>query len=752
MSTPLKVLATDPDGGNLSVSFYGRPSTTTTGADFTLVALPDTQNYTILPGGADIFNAQTQWIADNQLANNIVFATHTGDITQNGDYNEDESQWIIADNAFKILERNTSDPADDVPFSVSKGNHDVTDYYNYFEKYFGIARFSGRPYYGGHYGGDNLNSYSVFSASGMRFIVINLAYDEPSPTAQVLEWADGLLKDDLSRRGIVVLHDLMDGVDIFSYAGQTVYDALKDNPNLFLMLCGHYVEGRRTDAGTDGHPIYTVMADYQSSENGGDGWLRSMEFKPGSNLIQVNTFSPTRNNGAGDYQTDDDSQFALPYPMRSPDFTLIGTVTVPSGSQASVTWAGLSHSSEYEWYAAARDQSQITVGPVQRFTTVHINNNVPAAHNDSYSTVENSTLNISAPGVLSNDTDADGNPLTASKQTGPAHGTLALNSNGSFTYHPASDYYGPDSFTYKAFDSLDYSPAATVNISVLSSNHPPDAVNDSAATLEDTPVEIDVLNNDDDLDEDALTVTNVSDPPHGTAAIQANGRVYYTPEAHFYGQDSFQYTISDGEGTDSASVSVTVTHVNHPPAAQNGSLITAEEIAKSVTLTGSDSDGDDLDFSLLTPPAHGTLSGTPPVVTYTPDPKYHGPDSFTFRSYDGLLYSAPAAINITVQSVNEAPVLAEIGDQQVKKGSLLLFTASVTDADIPPDPITFRLQDCESLPEASIEPSLGVFTWTPGMGQRAGTYACSIWVSDGIDEAGQTVQITVLDTDLSAFR
>lgn len=93
-------------------------------------------------------------------------------------------------------------------------------------------------------------------------------------------------------------------------------------------------------------------------------------------------------------------------------------------------------------------------------------NTAPVAANDSYTTLANTTLTVSAPGVLSNDTDADGNPLTAVKVTNPAHGTLTLNANGSFTYTPAAGYVGSDSFTYKANDGTADSNVATVSIAV----------------------------------------------------------------------------------------------------------------------------------------------------------------------------------------------------------------------------------------------------------------------------------------------
>ena len=121
-TTTLQVHVTDPENDNLQVSFYGRQKTSTASQNFTIVAIPDTQSYTINTSGE--FQAETSWIAYNQVARNIVFATHTGDITENGDNDTDDSEWIIADTAMSILERDPANLLDDVPFSISPGNHD----------------------------------------------------------------------------------------------------------------------------------------------------------------------------------------------------------------------------------------------------------------------------------------------------------------------------------------------------------------------------------------------------------------------------------------------------------------------------------------------------------------------------------------------------------------------------------------------------------------------------------------------------
>jgi len=100
--------------------------------------------------------------------------------------------------------------------------------------YFGVARFSGKSWFGGFY--DDYNTYSLFTASGMDFILINLQYD---PTTAELDWAEGLLDTYSTRRAIVESHSILDIDDTFTAEGSIVYNALRDHNNLFLMLCGH---------------------------------------------------------------------------------------------------------------------------------------------------------------------------------------------------------------------------------------------------------------------------------------------------------------------------------------------------------------------------------------------------------------------------------------------------------------------------------------------------------------------------------
>jgi hypothetical protein len=141
--------------------------------------------------------------------------------------------------------------------------------------------------------------------------------------------------------------------------------------------------------------------------------------------------------------------------------------------------------------------------------------------------------------------------------TAPAHGTAAV-SGTVIVYTPALDYVGTDGFEYTISDGQGGEDTATVTVTVRADNQPPAAVDDSAVTLVNTPVEVPVLANDDDPDGDPLSIAAAGAPLHGTAVISGTV-VWYTPATDFTGTDTFTYTISDGQGgTDTATVSIVI--------------------------------------------------------------------------------------------------------------------------------------------------------------------------------------------------
>jgi hypothetical protein len=362
----LTVAVSDPDADSLTVQFYGRPMLPPPGPEFCLILLPDTQYYTAWDFWLYLFAAQTQWIVSERASRNIAAVAHLGDITDGNT----TAEYMRADGVMQTLENPaTTGLADGIPYVMNIGNHDGSSGFN---EYFGVSRFSGRSYYGGHCDSTtNDNSYILFSAAGRDFILVSLAN---GPLSTVLTWAHGVIASYPSRLAIVVSHAMLStGLQAsWTGPGSAIYEALKDLPNLILMACGHIPgEGRRTDV-YQGRPVTTMLSDYQMRDNGGDGWLRVLEFAPTYNTVRVRTYSPSLYQWEAD--ADSSSQFTLNnVPLGGTslqDFALLGTVAgVPSGSNAIFQWGSLDPERQHEWYVTISDRQSGRTGPVWRFTT-----------------------------------------------------------------------------------------------------------------------------------------------------------------------------------------------------------------------------------------------------------------------------------------------------------------------------------------------------------------------------------------------
>lgn len=200
--------------------------------------------------------------------------------------------------------------------------------------------------------------------------------------------------------------------------------------------------------------------------------------------------------------------------------------------------------------------------------TVSINvtavNDAPVAVDDAYTTREDQTLVVPAPGVRNNDRDVDGTVPTVSVVADPAHGSLVLSATGAFTYTPATDYFGPDSFTYKLNDGTADSNVATVRLNVTPVQDAPVAVDDGPVSVPGKPVKINVLANDSDVDRDRLSVQSFTAPTKGSVT-RSGTQLLYTPRAGATGADSFTYRVSDGHGnSDTATVTLNLTDTVAP--------------------------------------------------------------------------------------------------------------------------------------------------------------------------------------------
>ena len=242
--------------------------------------------------------------------------------------------------------------------------------------------------------------------------------------------------------------------------------------------------------------------------------------------------------------------------------------------------------------------------------TIDSENDAPVGNNDSDNTNEDTQVTVD---VLGNDSDVDGDSLSIVAVTQGANGTVTNNGNN-ISYNPNTNYHGTDNFTYTVSDGQ--TPAltdtATVTITVGSINDAPVAVDDNDTIIEETTTVFDVLANDSDIDLDSLSVSSVTQGANGSVTNNTTN-VSYTPALNFTGNDSFTYTVSDGELSDTATVNVTVINENDGPTiGVNSPLTVAEGATEAITsahLLGNDPDDAPagLTYTVTTPPQHGQL-------------------------------------------------------------------------------------------------------------------------------------------------
>ena len=359
------------------------------------------------------------------------------------------------------------------------------------------------------------------------------------------------------------------------------------------------------------------------------------------------------------------------YVYESSDWTTVPDSahnTNPVGANAtSYTVTGLTNGQEYNFWIRANNALG-TSSPSDLVTVTPINT-IPTAVDDTSSTDEDTAVDIN---VISNDTDADGDTLSVTAVTTPSNGTAAITSGSTttVTYTPNAGFTGTDNFEYTLSDGTD-TDTGTVNLTVTAVNNPPVAVNDTASTPEDTAVDINVISNDTDAEADTLSVTAVTTPTNGTAAITAGSTttVTYTPNANFNGTDTFDYTVTDGNDNDTGTVNLTVTAVNDPPIAVDDSASTPEDTAVDINVVANDTDADadTLSVTAVTTPTSGTAAitaGSTTTVTYTPNAGFTGTDSFTYTVSDGTDTDTGTVSVIVGQPVKPTGLTATAGKNQ----------------------------------------------------------------------------------------
>ncbi len=338
------------------------------------------------------------------------------------------------------------------------------------------------------------------------------------------------------------------------------------------------------------------------------------------------------------------------------------------------------HKREVDTYRFETVTETVTEG------TVVFDNQPPSVSDNSFSVDQDSSDNRLD--VLANDSDPDGDELTIVEVSAPANGQAVISGNA-VLYTPASDYFGPDQFSYTVDDGFGGQATAIVAITVDRANEVPLA-NDSEFVVDQDSSDnrLDVLANDSDPDGDSLTIVEVSAPSNGQAMISGEA-VLYTPQAGFVGTDQFTYTVDDGFGGQaSAAVTVTVRSTNGIPEAADIAASTQRTVGIDISVLDSatDPDGDPLEILGYSQPANGSVVQSGDVLRYQPDLLFFGEDVFTYTVRDGRGGEASAEVVVSVLFANQAPV-ARPDEASGPPGIPIFVEVLANDSDPDGDPL-----------------------------------------------------------------
>lgn len=363
--------------------------------------------------------------------------------------------------------------------------------------------------------------------------------------------------------------------------------------------------------------------------------------------------------------------------------------------------------------------------------TVNAVNDAPIANPDSGTVNEDSSVIID---VLTNDTDVDGDALSITNAASP-NGSVTFSGNN-ITFTPTADFNGATTVTYTVSDGAGGTASGTVTINVTNVNDAPVASDDTASTNEDTAVVINVLANDTDIDNDALSVSNVS-ATNGSAIVNGDGNVVFTPAADYNGSATVAYTVTDGNGgSDNASVSVAIAAVNDNPIANPDTASVNEDESVSINVLANDTD---VDGDTLSVASASVTTGSVQVVgnqvNYTPEADFNGSATITYTIEDGAGGSASSTVEVTITNVNDAPVVEDL-EFTIYEDDSLPVTLAGTDAD--EDVLTFELVTLPTGEVLGSAPSL--LYVTPE--NYNGTVLFSYKANDG-QEDSNTANITV---------
>ncbi|OOX47982.1 RTX toxin [Vibrio parahaemolyticus] len=302
--------------------------------------------------------------------------------------------------------------------------------------------------------------------------------------------------------------------------------------------------------------------------------------------------------------------------------------------------------------------------------------------------------------LLSNVDDEDKDTLSVENLIiDKGNGTLVDNGDGTWTFTPQIDDDTEVSFTFDIIDDEDLVVSSSANLDILPINDAPNAENDVITTEEDTAVTIDVLVNDSDVEGDALSIQSASVPSEQGSVDIVDGKLVFTPAENFNGEATITYIVTDGDLTDEAKVTVTVTPVNDSPVAVDDTTSIQEDTAVTIDVLTNDTDvdGDKLSIeSASVPKEQGTVEVVDGKLVFTPVENFNGDAEITYTVTDGEL-TDEAKVTVTVNPVNDAPTIKVDAVESITEDAVntdtVVATLTVRDTDTPEDQLTVSLEN-----------------------------------------------------------
>ncbi|HCG7220491.1 TPA: tandem-95 repeat protein [Vibrio parahaemolyticus] len=302
--------------------------------------------------------------------------------------------------------------------------------------------------------------------------------------------------------------------------------------------------------------------------------------------------------------------------------------------------------------------------------------------------------------LLSNVDDEDKDTLSVENLIiDKGNGTLVDNGDGTWTFTPQIDDDTEVSFTFDIIDDEDLVVSGSANLDILPINDAPNAKNDVITTEEDTAVTIDVLVNDSDVEGDVLSIQSASVPSEQGSVGIVDGKLVFTPAENFNGEATITYIVTDGDLTDEAKVTVTVTPVNDSPVAVDDTTSIQEDTAVTIDVLTNDTDvdGDKLSIeSASVPKEQGTVEVVDGKLVFTPAENFNGDAEITYTVTDGEL-TDEAKVTVTVNPVNDAPTIKVEAVESITEDAVstdtVVATLTVRDTDTPEDQLTVSLEN-----------------------------------------------------------